>query len=204
MCSENFRLSVKYNNSEKRRLCIVFHNMYNTKVGGDVMPIETGDIILVRGKHPIVSSLIRWFTQSEYTHVGMAVDADWIYEIDAHKSLAIHPMTYTDYDVFRYKYGLTREQKEKMRQYATKKAKENQGYDWLRIISFVFEKWFGHHFLWDFRKREICSEIVDEVYASVGIDLVPDRPKGYVRPCDLANSPLLEKVESSTLIHMSS
>lgn len=161
------------------------------------MNIETGDIILVRGNHPIISPLIRWFTKSEYTHVGLAVTSDFIYEIDVGKRLAINPLTYEDFDVFRYKYGLTKKQKEKMKQYAIEKAKQNKGYDWFRIFSFVLEKFFSHRFLWDISNREICSEIVDEIYMSAGIDLIPDRETGNIRPGDLVNSPVLVKVCSS-------
>jgi uncharacterized protein YycO len=161
------------------------------------MNIQAGDIILVRGSHPIVSPLIRWFTNSEYTHVGIAINADLIYEIDIFKRMAIHPMKHENFDVFRYKNGLTKEQKKIMQNYAIKKAKENEGYDWLRIIAFALEKFFAYPIALDRANREVCSEIVDEIYMAAGIDLVPNRKTGHVRPADLAASPQLMKVYSS-------
>lgn len=154
-----------------------------------------GDIILVRGKTPIISSLIRWFTNSEYTHVGIAVGKNHIYEIDMNAKMGIHPMKHEDYDIFRYKHGLTREEMHIMKNYAIEQAIQNQGYDWLKIIAFALEKFFKGPFLYDTINKEVCSEIVDKIYAAAGIDLLPDRVDGHVRPADLANSPLLYKVE---------
>jgi len=52
-----------------------------------MIKVEPGDIILVRGNTPIISRLIRWFTESEYTHVGIALNSYFIYEIDIKKRI---------------------------------------------------------------------------------------------------------------------
>lgn len=156
--------------------------------------IQAGDIILVRGNHPIISPIVRWFTGSEYTHVGLAVTSSLIYEININKKMGIHYNTHEDYDVFRYKYGLTIDQKRKMAQYAIDQALKNNGYDWLKVISFALEKIFRVPFVFDQVNRKICSEIVDKIYASVGIDLVPYKKTGHVTPYDLSQSQLLYKV----------
>lgn len=159
------------------------------------MDIQIGDIILVRGRTPIISSLIRWFTESEYTHVGIAVGKNLIYEIDIDKEMGLHPNAHKDFDIFRYKYHLTEKQKQKMKEYAIYKANINRGYDWLRVIGFALEKIFKTPFVFDAVNRKVCSEIVDIIYASVGIDLLPDRVDGHVTPGHIANSPFLYKVE---------
>lgn len=159
--------------------------------------IQPGDIIFVKGDTPIISPIIRWFTSSEYTHVGLAVSSDLIYEIDINKKMAIHPMKHKNYDVFRYKHGLTESHKTQMQQYAIQKAKENQGYDWWRIIGFGIEKFFLTRYIFDRVNYEVCSEIADMIYHKIGIDLVPDRDTGNVTPAHLSHSPELIKVFSS-------
>jgi hypothetical protein len=161
-----------------------------------LMDIRAGDIILVKGDTPIISPLIEWFTDSEYTHVGLAVTSDLIYEIDVTKDLAIRPIKHENFDVFRYREGLTDWQKVEMRSYALKKARDNKGYDWLRIIAFALEKLFRMPFVFDEVNHVICSEIVDNIYNHVGIDLLPGRKDGHVSPAQLATSPLLIKVFS--------
>lgn len=160
------------------------------------MHIQTGDIILVKGKTPIISPLIKWFTNSPYTHVGLAVTPELIYEIDINKDLAIRPLAYEDYDVFRYAEGLSEQQQVDMKWYALKRANENKGYDWLRIVAFAFERIFRMPFVFHEMNRVICSEIVDNLYNYVGIDLLPDRMDGHVTPAQLATSPFLTKVSS--------
>lgn len=162
------------------------------------MNIQAGDIILVKGDTPIISPLIKWFTNSEYTHVGLAVMPDLIYEIDVNKDLAIRPIKHDNYDVFRVKGGLSREQRRSMQLYAIERAKENEGYDWLRILAFALEKVFRSPFVFHEVNRVVCSEIVDNIYTHVGIDLLPDREDGHVSPAQLATSPLLTKVFSHT------
>ena len=158
--------------------------------------IQTGDILLFKGTTPIISPIIRWFTDSEYTHAALAITENLIYEIDFNKRLAIRPIREETYDVFRYKYGLTWKQQNAIKTYAIERANTNKGYDWLRILSFGLQKIFQTKKAFDEANRVICSEIVDQIYAHIGIDLVPDRENGDVAPSHLALSPYLVKVFS--------
>ena len=158
--------------------------------------IQPGDIILVKGDTPIVSRVIRWFTQSEYTHAAIAIAENLVYEIDINKRLAIRPFSYEKYDVFRYKYGLTNEQQILIQVYANEKEEENKGYDWLHILSFAIQKIFRTKKVYEEANKVICSEIVDNLYNQIGIDLIPDRADGDVTPAHLAQSPCLTKVIS--------
>lgn len=163
----------------------------------EVIPmIQTGDIILVKGDTPIVSRVIRWFTKSEYTHSAIAITENLVYEIDINKRLAIRPLDSKNYDVFRYKHGLTNEQQIMMQVYANEKAEENKGYDWLHILSFAIQKLFRTKKVYEEANKVICSEIVDNIYGQLGIDLVPDREDGDVTPAHLSQSPCLTKVIS--------
>src|SRR5699024_3939610 len=155
---------------------------------------EPGDIILVRGNTPIISRLIRWFTDSEYTHVGIALNAFFIYEIDINKRMGIHLFEHEDYDVFRSIEPLTKEQKQLMKDYTIERTKNNTGYDYFKIIGFALEKFFKFPVVFNQVNKQVCSEIVDIIYKSAGIDLVPNRPLGHVRPSDIAQSKKLYKV----------
>lgn len=160
------------------------------------MGIQTGDIILVKGHTPFISRIIKWFTKSEYTHVGIAYSHDLIFEIDMNRQMGIYPIRSDDYDVFRYKEGLTHEQKKALKKYAIKRAYANEGYDWKRIIRFAIERFINLPYIYDTMNKEVCSEIADNLYGNLGIDIAPDRSPGDVRPCDIANSPVLKKVKS--------
>ncbi|ECP9029755.1 hypothetical protein FU976_08040 [Campylobacter jejuni] len=159
--------------------------------------IQAGDIILVRGNTPVISRAIRWFTNSEYTHVALAVTEDLILEIDINKDLAIRPLTHENYDVYRYKNGLTMSQKTSMAKRAIQIASTNKGYDWLAIVRFAFEKLFLTKKAFQNAKRLVCSEIVDNLYNHIHIDLVPGRIDGDVAPGHFTSSPELIKVYSS-------
>lgn len=159
--------------------------------------LEAGDILLVRGNTPIISRSIRWFTGSAYTHVAMFIQNGWVFEIDFNKKLGIHPMSHEDYDAYRYKKGLSLEQKTDLLMTALERAEASKGYDWLRILGFSLEKLFNTKKTYDWMNREVCSEIVDNLYDSIGIDLVPDRANGYVTPGHLALSAELIQVYSS-------
>lgn len=157
------------------------------------MNVRCGDIILVRGDTPIISRAIRWFTGSKYTHAGIAVTSNIIYEIDVFKKLDVRLLTHHDYDVYRLKEDLTIEQQIELKLYAINKIKESKGYDWFRIIQFALEK-IGIKLHLNNKKRYVCSEIIDELYNHVGIDLIPNRTDGEVTPADISGSPLLKKV----------
>lgn len=154
-----------------------------------MVDIQTGDILFFKGKTPIISPVIRWFTKSEFTHVGMAFSNNLVFEIDGNKDMAIRPIKRdVEIVVYRYKRKLTAKQKSMIKGKAITRAKHNKGYDWWRIIGFAIERFVKLPWSFDMKNREVCSEIVDYIYKDIGIDLVPDRADGDVRPSDLAKS----------------
>ena len=159
-----------------------------------MIQIKPGDILLFKRRSKFISPLVRWFTRSEYTHVGMAFSDRLIFEIDLGKNLAIHPIVDEEFEVYRYKKSLTTEQLVELKNHAIQRASISKGYDWFRIIAFAFERFFQTPRALDMKNRKVCSEIVDVLYSDIGIDLVPSRPVGHVRPSDLA--------QSSELIHI--
>ncbi|MBJ7935647.1 hypothetical protein FNE59_14415 [Bacillus thuringiensis] len=160
------------------------------------MKLQTGDIVLVKGNTPIISRLIRWVTSSDYTHVGMIIADDLILEIDINKDLAIRPMKHEVYDIYRYTKGLTSEQRTKIIKQSIRRAKLNKGYDWRHIISFALQKLFRTSRVFEEANKVVCSEIVDNIYNDIGIDLIPNCEDGDVTPGQLAASPYLTKLFS--------
>jgi uncharacterized protein YycO len=163
------------------------------------MAIETGDLIFVRDQPDLISRLICWFTGSRYSHVGMIYQDDLIYEINLSRQLAIYPNRYKHYDIYRYKKGLTHLQKIMLQDQAAAEAKVNEGYDLPKIFEFALMKWIKKPFVLKQNKKKICSEIVDNLYLSIGIDLVPERINGDVRPVDLVKSSQLKRIYSYDL-----
>lgn len=160
------------------------------------MKLQTGDIVLVKGNTPIISRLINWITGSDYTHAGIIVADGLILEIDINKDLAIRPLKHEVYDIYRYTKGLTSEQRTKIIKQAIRRAKLNKGYDWIHIISFALQKIFRISATFEEVNKVVCSEIVDNIYNDIGIDLVPNFADGDVTPEQLATSPYLTKLFS--------
>lgn len=60
-------------------------NEQNPKTAYDIYKYEfnSGDLILFSGKHSIISSTIKWWTKSNYTHVGIIIIDPLLEEPDA-------------------------------------------------------------------------------------------------------------------------
>lgn len=156
--------------------------------------LQIGDILLYKKTHSITSRIVSWFTHSEYTHVAIVISNGYVCEIDIDKKLAIRPLRPDNYDIYRYKNGLTATQQLAMKWYAIKRIHTNKGYDWLHILSFALQKLCKTKKTFEEVNKVICSEIVDNLYTHIGIDLVPERIDGDVTPVDLARSAILKRV----------
>jgi hypothetical protein len=164
------------------------------------MSFEIGDILFVRGETPVVSSLIKSFLHSEYSHVAIAVGPNEICEIDVFQNMRILPNPYTNYDVYRYKQGLSIEQKKQLHRFLMQKTITNTGYDWGKIAELLIRHFLHWNVLIDEKNRYICSEVIDVAYQTIGIDLLPAFLTGDVTPADLLLSILLIKVEGNERI----
>jgi len=49
--------------------------------------MNSGDILLFSGKHSIISSIIKWWTNSYYSHVGIVLKNPYIYHNDIYSEL---------------------------------------------------------------------------------------------------------------------
>jgi uncharacterized protein YycO len=155
------------------------------------MELQPFDLLFVYGKTWIGRCISR-LTHSPYSHVAIVRDPLHIVETDWKKPLQNDHLNYRsgDYDVFRYKDVLTTAQQTAMNDFINSML--GARYDLLQVLT------NGLYILTGFPIRDSpdrldCSEMVDRMFASAGIDLVPGA-LGKVTPADLAKSEYLQKV----------
>jgi hypothetical protein len=149
--------------------------------------MESGDLLFIRGDC-YASPFIRFFLKSNYTHVTIVLDEEYICEVDLFTKMKIMKNPYTEYDLYRIKGNMSVLQKRQLVQYLKKKSEQSKGYDWWRIVSLCLQKYLRFNIIIHSPDRYICSEIIDKAYQHIGIDLVDHRVTGDVTPLDLMNS----------------
>lgn len=160
------------------------------------MDLQIGDIVFFKRKN-IFSSLVSYITKSPYSHVAMVMYPGYLVEANWYKKSNIVEFEYNpeEMEIFRFKGGLTQCQKMKVVVESGKQL--GKIYDYPQLLEYVYEYLFKIRLfdnLLNSKNLIICSELVDDVYDSIGIDLIPDRAEGNVTPGDLANSVLIERV----------
>lgn len=163
------------------------------------MDVEVGDIVLVKPKG-LLSKIIAFLTRSEYSHscvVFRPTEPILILDIDWTKT-RIRPLSYYNdrgYDIYRFIGELSFVQKEKMKNWML----EHIGveYDYIQLISFLNRILLRINKIFNNPNKFVCSEMVDRLYNSIGIDLIPKYKTGNITPEDLRNSKLLVKIYSS-------
>lgn len=156
--------------------------------------LETGDVILKKGKG--ITRVVGWFTESDYTHVGLIYEKEII--VHSH-ALGVHPWDVYDlepYDVYRLKEGLSKKEKEEFKQILLEDLALNIKYDYGQLIAYGYYALFGGENKLNNPKHYICSELVDRVYKRLGYVLAPEKKLGDITPAGLARSSLLVKVSS--------
>lgn len=68
--------------------------------------IQTGDTIAIKGRSGLFAFLTRFFTRSDYTHIGIAFwmgSVLWLFEINSGKNHAVplSQLSHVDFDVFK-------------------------------------------------------------------------------------------------------
>lgn len=161
--------------------------------------MTTGDIVLVRGNRFPTSNVIRFITGSPFTHVGLAIDDETIFEVDAFERLQRKAIRHDDYIILRLKNHLNSKQKSLLKQCMRQMEANSKGYDWHMILSIFVQRLLKIPLRLEDPHRFICSEVVDNLYLALGIDLVPDRDQ-FISPSEFLSSDLLEVV-FDTQIH---
>ncbi|MNF65000.1 hypothetical protein D3C84_467500 [compost metagenome] len=157
-----------------------------------MLKMVVGDIVFFKGQ-TWISKIISKLTGSPYTHVGIVLSDNKILEANRFIKTRIRSIKDSEiYIVMRC--NLTEEQKKLI--YTNSHNFIGIGYDYLEIAEWFFKlsiNYKGYGFV-NNANRVYCSELIDLVFKSAGIDLVPNRVDGDVLPVHLLNSPLLKKV----------
>ena len=160
-----------------------------------------GNLILV--KHDdFISKFIRWYTKSEFNHVGLFIDDNNIIEAGSRCGVRKIKFNYyknkksnkeLDFSIYKVK-NLNEEQKERMKNFALKEV--GISYDFLQFICVGIFYIFGK-----LRKLEpidlhgwICSELIAENFYEVGIKFQEDVDPDNITPTDIAKSTIIMDV----------
>ena len=160
------------------------------------MKMEVGDLLFIKGDC-YASPIIRFFLKSEYTHVTIAMDHSTICEVDLFTKMKVMKNPYKEFDLYRLKRKLTEKEQKELTEFLLEKCMTSKGYDWWRLLSLCFKKYFRWNLVIHEQDRYICSEIIDKAYQHIGVDLVEERVTGDVTPIELMESHQIQLVHST-------
>lgn len=158
-----------------------------------VKEFNVGDIIFYETS-TFIGSIIRFVTKIPFSHVALAVGPKNIIEANSFvrsRKLLFNETKYKRVKVMRYKTELTEKQKLELIENSHKLLGRKYDY-WgifLLFLRIVFRVKIDR--LKDDYTKLWCSELVDYVYETIGIDLVPQLENNYVTIEDLEKSPVL-------------
>lgn len=164
--------------------------------------IRNGDIFMYKGK-AIFSSIIQWVTHSPYSHAGVAAWWNERLMVMEARSNGVVASSFSR-SIGRYKgeaewFSCVKEISDEDRLRMVIFAQEELGKSYGRWKTILLG--FRTLLEWDLDKRDrlraenklFCSEYVARIYNSIGLDLKRKRSDRFMKPVDIANSPLLEK-----------
>ena len=151
----------------------------------------------------LISSIIRWATRSPYSHAGIAAWWNERLMVLEAKGRGVVATSFSrnikeyrgDVEWFSCVREIPQEDRRNMVIFAQEELGKRYG-RWKAI-------WLGMRSLFerDMERRDrlrketklFCSEYVAQVYNSVGLDLKKQRSDRFMKPVDIAESPLLER-----------
>jgi len=159
--------------------------------------MRDGDVLMFKGQSWL-SKIIKWRTQSAYSHAGIVVwwnDRLMVLEAIGQGVLA-RPISYNlhhytgDIEYFRPAREIAPETRTNMAQFA--QAQLGKKYASRRLIGFFFKLLFNRPMQSqdnaEAAGRYFCSEYVADIYAKNGFDLDIERSSGYTSPDRLARA----------------
>ena len=158
---------------------------------------RVGDIIFYEST-TFMGRIIRKITKCKYSHVAVAISSDLIVEANAFihsRVIRFDPSRCKSIKIMRATEPITPEQKINL--VLLSKKLINKGYDYKGIFLLLIKYIFRVNL--DSLETDLtklwCSELVDYMYTSVGIDLVPEKDNHYVDIKDILNSNKLKTIE---------
>jgi hypothetical protein len=153
-----------------------------------ISALQRGDVILTTTTETM-SKAIRWGTKSDISHAMVCVQHGSVIDATAEGVHArnVQRLFFEDgcaLHVLRLKSGLTAEEADQVCLYARRGiGSEYSTREAVRSVMGGSDQW---------TRKQFCSRLVAQAYASAGIKLVDD--PNYCAPADLAKSPLLAMV----------
>lgn len=159
------------------------------------MELQPGDIIAVKGGG-LFSKIVSFFTRSNYTHVSMMISDTKMIEANWYKKVNIVDFTYDKdhIEIYRYKNSLNIHQQIQVVQSSYDML--DKYYDYFQVLWYMLEFFIGksYHSPLNLENFIICSELIDNSYLKIGINLVDFRSDGNVTPKDIVSSKELIRI----------
>jgi len=163
--------------------------------------IRNGDVFMYRGKG-IRSTIIQWVTRSPYSHAG--ISAWWNERLMVMEAkgngVVVSPFSrsvgqyHGDVEWFGSTREISEEDRLKMVIFAQEELGKTYG-RWKAIvlgIQTLFQRNPDKRDRLKKQKNVFCSEYIAQIYNSIGLDLKKKTSDQFMKPADVANSPLLE------------
>ena len=163
--------------------------------------IRNGDVFMYRGKG-IQSTIIQWVTRSPYSHAG--ISAWWNERLMVMEAkgngVVVSPFSrsvgqyHGDVEWFGSTREISEEDRLKMVIFAQEELGKTYG-RWKAIvlgIQTLFQRSPDKRDRLKKQKNVFCSEYIAQIYNSIGLDLKKKTSDQFMKPADVANSPLLE------------
>jgi len=163
--------------------------------------IKNGDVFMYRGK-TFQSSIIQWVTRSPYSHAGitawwnerlMVMEAKGNGVVASPFSRSVRKY-HGDVDWFASTREISEEDRLRMVIFAQEELGKTYG-RWKTIILGIrtlFQRNPDKRDRLRKQKKLFCSEYISQIYNSIGLDLQKKMSDHFMKPADVANSPLLE------------
>ena len=163
--------------------------------------IRNGDVFMYRGKG-IQSTIIQWVTRSPYSHAG--ISAWWNERLMVMEAkgngVVVSPFSrsvgqyHGDVEWFGSTREISEEDRLKMVIFAQEELGKTYG-RWKAIvlgIQTLFQRSPDKRDRLKKQKNVFCSEYIAQIHNSIGLDLKKKTSDQFMKPADVANSPLLE------------
>lgn len=163
--------------------------------------IRNGDVFMYRGKG-IQSTIIQWVTRSPYSHAG--ISAWWNERLMVMEAkgngVVVSPFSrsvgqyHGDVEWFGSAQEISEEDRLKMVIFAQAELGKTYG-RWKAILlglQTLFQRNPDKRDRLKNQKKLFCSEYIAQIYNSIGLDLKKKTSDQFMKPADIANSPLLE------------
>lgn len=167
--------------------------------------MKTGDVLFYKGAS-LFSRVIRYFTNSPYTHVTLVVGMDndgtpLVLEAQRFKTTTIRRLEPTEeFEIYRPS-RLTDKQAFMIRTLSQDYV--GRRYDYLEMVGLVIRSMFdGKRTILEKTNRDYCSEIIDVIFYIAGIERSLDVHVGDAYPHELIDLYNLDKVDDKLIDHL--